>query len=579
MPLRRTDVSEIETLASRSRPSCSISSNAAASKRCGTPRANAIWSATSTPPAMPRAASMRRARTAGSETFPDSVRRETFRSAFHTNGLASSMMRVWSCTSRTPGTASAIATELRRPSSENASAETVRSRPAASTRVLSRMVSRSESAVRDARSVSKATVLNHAASPQRIARGINPGHHLRTTLSNVRMKVPSTRAPQNKPARGCQIANEGLPQCPRFRAIANRFFNAFWHLGRVEPGTVPASLLSPETMSQLRSSIFRAGLEALYFSGAHRLLRPLFAGVGTIFMLHHVRPARERRLPAQPAPGNHAGFPARDACACARVRHRHRQPRRDAPADARARLRAPLRLLHLRRRLPRQPRFCAAGDARVRAPFTVYVASDFASDTGKLWWVALERLIARADVVEAPIDGETRRLDCSQCRGQARGLCRHARLAAQHAFGYGRQSHGLRPLPPPRPRRLADRARAVHVMGRAEGLRRRSAGDDRRAHAEPLQHRQMHVRHGRARDRRQPRQHRGETEPAGRCTSPILTATRARPTARDFRDRAQARLQDGRHHPTRHAVCGKRRAHDRAAAAVAERQLPGRAAA
>ena len=45
-------------------------------------------------------------------------------------------------------------------------------------------------------------------------------------------------------------------------------------------------------MSQLRSSIFRAGLEALYRSGAHRLLRPLFAGVGTIFTLHHVRPAR-----------------------------------------------------------------------------------------------------------------------------------------------------------------------------------------------------------------------------------------------------------------------------------------------
>ena len=45
-------------------------------------------------------------------------------------------------------------------------------------------------------------------------------------------------------------------------------------------------------MSQLRSSIFRAGLEALYFSGAHHLLRPLFAGVGTIFMLHHVRPMR-----------------------------------------------------------------------------------------------------------------------------------------------------------------------------------------------------------------------------------------------------------------------------------------------
>ena len=44
-------------------------------------------------------------------------------------------------------------------------------------------------------------------------------------------------------------------------------------------------------MKQIRSTIIRAGLDALYFSGAHRVLRPFFGGVGTIFMLHHVRPA------------------------------------------------------------------------------------------------------------------------------------------------------------------------------------------------------------------------------------------------------------------------------------------------
>src|ERR1700723_394388 len=46
-------------------------------------------------------------------------------------------------------------------------------------------------------------------------------------------------------------------------------------------------------MKQFRNNIIRAGLEALYFSGAHYLLRPIFAGVGAIFMLHHVRPARD----------------------------------------------------------------------------------------------------------------------------------------------------------------------------------------------------------------------------------------------------------------------------------------------
>src|ERR1700681_3136641 len=44
-------------------------------------------------------------------------------------------------------------------------------------------------------------------------------------------------------------------------------------------------------MKLLRNTVIRAGLEALYFSGAHYLLRPIFAGVGAIFMLHHVRPS------------------------------------------------------------------------------------------------------------------------------------------------------------------------------------------------------------------------------------------------------------------------------------------------
>ncbi len=46
-------------------------------------------------------------------------------------------------------------------------------------------------------------------------------------------------------------------------------------------------------MKQLRNNVIRAGLGALYLTGAHHLLRPMFAGVGAIFMLHHVRPPRD----------------------------------------------------------------------------------------------------------------------------------------------------------------------------------------------------------------------------------------------------------------------------------------------
>jgi peptidoglycan/xylan/chitin deacetylase (PgdA/CDA1 family) len=52
------------------------------------------------------------------------------------------------------------------------------------------------------------------------------------------------------------------------------------------------------------------------------------------------------------------------------------------------------------------------------APFTVYVTSDFASGTGRLWWVALERVVTRADAIEAPIDGQMVRLDTSTLAGK-----------------------------------------------------------------------------------------------------------------------------------------------------------------
>jgi peptidoglycan/xylan/chitin deacetylase (PgdA/CDA1 family) len=171
-------------------------------------------------------------------------------------------------------------------------------------------------------------------------------------------------------------------------------------------------------MSQLRSSIFRAGLEALYFSGAHRLLRPLFAGVGTIFTLHHVRPARADAF----QPNGHLEItPDFLRATLAHVR--------ELDIDI-------ITLDEMHRRLRQRDfarRFaCFTFDDGYRdnrdfalpvmrefaAPFTVYVASDFASATGRIWWVALERLISRADVLEAPIGGVPRRLDCRDAQAK-----------------------------------------------------------------------------------------------------------------------------------------------------------------
>jgi peptidoglycan/xylan/chitin deacetylase (PgdA/CDA1 family) len=164
-------------------------------------------------------------------------------------------------------------------------------------------------------------------------------------------------------------------------------------------------------MKQFRNNIIRAGLEALYFTGAHHLLRPVFAGVGGIFMLHHVRPRRDGAF--QP--------------------NRHLEITPDFLRAALAHLRGSgieiVSLDEMHQRLMRRDfsrRFaCFTFDDGYRdnrdfalpvmrefdAPFTVYATSDFAQGTGRLWWVALECVIAKSQVIEAEIGGVAVRLD------------------------------------------------------------------------------------------------------------------------------------------------------------------------
>jgi peptidoglycan/xylan/chitin deacetylase (PgdA/CDA1 family) len=171
-------------------------------------------------------------------------------------------------------------------------------------------------------------------------------------------------------------------------------------------------------MKQFRNNVIRAGLGALYFSGAHVLLRPIFSGVGAIFMLHHVRLARE----AEFAPNRHLEV---------------------APEFLRA------MLIHLNsrgidiitidemhQRLSERDfsrRFaCFTFDDGYRdnrdyalpvmrefnAPFTVFVTSDFAEGRGRLWWIALEMVIAKASTINVVIGGTPARFDTGTVAGK-----------------------------------------------------------------------------------------------------------------------------------------------------------------
>jgi len=204
-------------------------------------------------------------------------------------------------------------------------------------------------------------------------------------------------------------------------------------------------------MKQLRSNVIRAGLEALYFTGAHHLFRPIFAGVGSIFMLHQVRP--QPNAPFQPN------------------RHLEVTPEflRATLTHLRSRGIDIVTMDELHRKLTERDFArrvaCFTFDDGYRdnrdfalpvmrefdAPFTVYVASDFAQGAGNLWWIALEMVIAKNSSIEASIDGVATRIDTST-------------LAAKHA-AFGRLHDWLRALPG-----RDDLAREIHALCAAHGI-------------------------------------------------------------------------------------------------------------
>lgn len=166
-------------------------------------------------------------------------------------------------------------------------------------------------------------------------------------------------------------------------------------------------------MGQLRNSIIRAGMGALYFSGVHTMLKPVCAGVGMIFMLHHVRPARV------------AGFQPN--------RHLEITPEflRKTLAHVRAEGIDIVSLDEFHHRLlagDTSRRFaCFTFDDGYRdnrdfalpvmrecdAPFTVYATTDFAAGRGRLWWIALEELLTQQSSIDVDFGGEAQRLACA----------------------------------------------------------------------------------------------------------------------------------------------------------------------
>ncbi|MDA7948315.1 MAG: polysaccharide deacetylase family protein [Hyphomicrobiaceae bacterium] len=154
----------------------------------------------------------------------------------------------------------------------------------------------------------------------------------------------------------------------------------------------------------LKADVLKSGLRALYYSGAHHILAPFSQGIGLIFMLHQV--SRERPSPFAANRGLMVTPEFLDS-----VLHEVKRARIDIVSldEAYERIRA---------RGSANRFACFTLDdgyrdnlqqaypvfTRHRAPFAIYVPSDFPEGRGDLWWFAIEKAILSSDEIalEAP---------------------------------------------------------------------------------------------------------------------------------------------------------------------------------
>ena len=160
-------------------------------------------------------------------------------------------------------------------------------------------------------------------------------------------------------------------------------------------------------------TIIRTGLETLYFSGMHHVMRPLVGGVGAILTLHHVRPARfeafqpNRLLEVTPA------FLERLLRRLSRARidvvSLDEMHRRYITGDFKRRF------------------VCITFDdgykdlkqwaypllKKYKLPFAMYIPTSFPDRLGELWWVALEAVIAKNSRIGMVINGKDEFFECA----------------------------------------------------------------------------------------------------------------------------------------------------------------------
>ncbi len=163
----------------------------------------------------------------------------------------------------------------------------------------------------------------------------------------------------------------------------------------------------------MKKTIIRGGLETLYFTGAHHLLRPAFGGVGVILTLHHVRPPR----PDAFQPNRLLEITPKFFERVLRVLKRKRvdvisideMHRRFIEGDFKRRF----VVITIDDGYKDIKEFAYPLLRKYELPFTLYIPTSFPDQLGELWWLGLEAVIARNKRISLPINGEYRHFDCA----------------------------------------------------------------------------------------------------------------------------------------------------------------------
>jgi peptidoglycan/xylan/chitin deacetylase (PgdA/CDA1 family) len=153
-------------------------------------------------------------------------------------------------------------------------------------------------------------------------------------------------------------------------------------------------------MTGLRAEILKPGMKALYYSGAYRLLAPFAEGIGMIFMLHRVSPnppggfAPNRGLMVTP---DYLDAVLRDVKEAGldivSLDEAHARISDGDPSNRFA-------CFTLDDGYRDNLEYATPVFLRHKAPFTIYVPSDYPEGKGELWWVALEQVIASATEIK-----------------------------------------------------------------------------------------------------------------------------------------------------------------------------------